>query len=124
MRHNLPRWDGSPFPEKRLYVHDEQGFGDTIERIRMSEALEEPLIRAIPLAAPGLARFSITGLLAESRQSAESLRLELNDRNGDMASLNTRLDEQQHQAGHLHGQLEERPHAAAPGQNGSYSPCA
>ena len=34
LRHNLPRWDGSPFPEKRLYVHDEQGFGDTIQFVR------------------------------------------------------------------------------------------
>jgi len=34
LRHDLPRWDGSPFPEKRLYVHDEQGFGDTIQFVR------------------------------------------------------------------------------------------
>jgi len=32
--HKLPRWDGSPFPGKRLYVHDEQGLGDTIQFVR------------------------------------------------------------------------------------------
>ena len=34
IRHSLPRWDGSPFPEKRLLVYDEQGFGDTIQFVR------------------------------------------------------------------------------------------
>jgi len=34
LRHNLPCWDGSPFPQKRLLVNDEQGFGDTIQFVR------------------------------------------------------------------------------------------
>ncbi len=34
LRHDLPRWSGGPFPGKRLYVHDEQGLGDTIHFVR------------------------------------------------------------------------------------------
>ena len=34
LRHKLPRWDGSPFPQKRLLVFGEQGFGDTIHFVR------------------------------------------------------------------------------------------
>ena len=34
IRHNLPRWDGSPFPDKRLLVYGEQGFGDIIQFVR------------------------------------------------------------------------------------------
>lgn len=36
-----PRWDGLPFRGRRLLVHDEQGFGDTIQFIRYL-----PLIKA------------------------------------------------------------------------------
>jgi Flp pilus assembly protein TadD len=32
--YDLPRWDGSPFVGRRLLVHYEQGFGDTIQFIR------------------------------------------------------------------------------------------
>ncbi|WP_170976597.1 tetratricopeptide repeat protein [Rhizobium sp. FKL33] len=36
---SVPRWDGSPAPEKVLLVHGEQGFGDNIQFIRfVSEA--------------------------------------------------------------------------------------
>ena len=31
----VPRWDGSPMPGKTLLIHDEQGFGDTFQFIRM-----------------------------------------------------------------------------------------
>ncbi len=33
-RHDLPRWSGGPFSGKQLYVHDEQGLGDTIQFVR------------------------------------------------------------------------------------------
>ena len=33
-RYDKPRWDGSPFVGKRLLVHYEQGFGDTIQFVR------------------------------------------------------------------------------------------
>lgn len=31
----LPRWDGRPTPGKTLLIHDEQGFGDTFQFMRM-----------------------------------------------------------------------------------------
>jgi tetratricopeptide (TPR) repeat protein len=33
-RYELPRWDGSEFSGKRLYIHDEQGLGDTLQFLR------------------------------------------------------------------------------------------
>jgi tetratricopeptide (TPR) repeat protein len=33
-RYDLPRWRGEPFSGRRLYVYDEQGFGDTIQFCR------------------------------------------------------------------------------------------
>jgi tetratricopeptide (TPR) repeat protein len=33
-KHQKSRWDGSPMKGKRLLVHDEQGFGDTLQFIR------------------------------------------------------------------------------------------
>lgn len=33
-RYRRPRWQGEPFAGRRLYVHDEQGFGDTIQFVR------------------------------------------------------------------------------------------
>ena len=30
----IPLWDGSSFTGKRLFVHSEQGFGDTLQFIR------------------------------------------------------------------------------------------
>jgi hypothetical protein len=30
-----PRWDGQPIPGKTLLIHDEQGFGDTFQFLRM-----------------------------------------------------------------------------------------
>ena len=33
-RYNLPRWDGSPLEGKKIFVHDEQGIGDTIQFVR------------------------------------------------------------------------------------------
>ncbi len=32
-----PRWDGRPIPGQTLLIHDEQGFGDTLQFIRMVE---------------------------------------------------------------------------------------
>ncbi|WP_322046498.1 glycosyl transferase family 8 [Paraburkholderia sp. J67] len=31
----LPRWDGQPLPGKTLLIHDEQGYGDTFQFMRM-----------------------------------------------------------------------------------------
>lgn len=33
-KHTKPRWDGSPLKGKRLLIHDEQGYGDTLQFIR------------------------------------------------------------------------------------------
>jgi len=33
-RYEMPRWDGSPFPEKKLFVHYEQGLGDNLQFVR------------------------------------------------------------------------------------------
>jgi len=33
-RDEMPRWDGSLFHDKRLFVHGEQGFGDTLQFVR------------------------------------------------------------------------------------------
>ena len=33
-RYRVPRWDGTPFQGKRLYVHAEQGLGDTLQFVR------------------------------------------------------------------------------------------
>ncbi len=41
-RHGVPRWDGSPFKGKRLLVHDEQGFGDTLQFLRYL-----PMVKAL-----------------------------------------------------------------------------
>jgi tetratricopeptide (TPR) repeat protein len=40
-RYPLPSWDGAPFGGKRLYVHDEQGYGDVIQFARFL-----PLVKA------------------------------------------------------------------------------
>jgi len=40
-RYDIPRWDGTPFQGKRLYVHDEQGFGDTLQFIRYLPLVKE-----------------------------------------------------------------------------------
>jgi hypothetical protein len=31
-----PRWDGTPIPDKTLLIHDEQGYGDTFQFIRLT----------------------------------------------------------------------------------------
>jgi Flp pilus assembly protein TadD len=33
-RFGVPKWDGKPFPGKRLFIHDEQGLGDVIQFAR------------------------------------------------------------------------------------------
>jgi predicted O-linked N-acetylglucosamine transferase (SPINDLY family) len=40
-RYDIPRWDGTPFQGKRLYVHAEQGFGDTLQFIRYLPLVKE-----------------------------------------------------------------------------------
>jgi tetratricopeptide (TPR) repeat protein len=35
---NVPRWDGSPQPDKCVMIHGEQGFGDNIQFVRFVEA--------------------------------------------------------------------------------------
>ncbi|MDB5523826.1 MAG: repeat protein [Rhizobium sp.] len=34
---DVPRWDGSPIPDKTLMIHGEQGFGDNIQFVRFVE---------------------------------------------------------------------------------------
>lgn len=41
-RYEVPRWDGSAFKGKRLLVHDEQGFGDTLQFMRYL-----PMVKAL-----------------------------------------------------------------------------
>ena len=36
-----PRWEGTPIPGKTLLIHDEQGFGDTFQFIRLTRAARE-----------------------------------------------------------------------------------
>ncbi|VVE68163.1 Beta-barrel assembly-enhancing protease [Pandoraea anapnoica] len=36
-----PRWDGSPIPGKTLLIHDEQGYGDTFQFMRMARWARE-----------------------------------------------------------------------------------
>ena len=36
-----PRWDGSPFIDKRLFIYDEQGLGDTLQFIRYLPMVKE-----------------------------------------------------------------------------------
>lgn len=36
-----PRWDGRPMPGKNLLIHDEQGFGDTFQFIRLIRAAQQ-----------------------------------------------------------------------------------
>jgi len=40
-RMQLPRWDGRPMPGKTLLIHDEQGFGDTFQFLRMVQWARE-----------------------------------------------------------------------------------
>ena len=40
-RMQLPRWDGQPMPGKTLLIHDEQGFGDTFQFLRMVQWARE-----------------------------------------------------------------------------------
>ncbi len=43
-----PRWEGQPIPGKTLLIHDEQGYGDTFQFLRMvAWARERSLARAI-----------------------------------------------------------------------------
>lgn len=36
-----PRWNGQPIPGKTLFIHDEQGFGDTFQFLRLVEKAAE-----------------------------------------------------------------------------------
>ena len=40
-RFKMPVWDGSSFAGKRLYIHDEQGLGDTIQFVRYIPMVKE-----------------------------------------------------------------------------------
>jgi hypothetical protein len=33
-RHNTPAWDGAACPDKTIFIHDEQGLGDTLQFVR------------------------------------------------------------------------------------------
>jgi len=55
-----PRWDGRPIPGKTLLIHDEQGFGDTFQFMRMvpwaKERSQARLVLQITPEQEGLAR--------------------------------------------------------------------
>jgi len=55
-RFDVPKWDGKPFPGKRLFIHDEQGLGDIIQ-----------FARYLPLVKPlgGTVIFEVRGALLE-----------------------------------------------------------
>ncbi len=40
-RYNLPLWDGSPLNGKKIYVHEEQGLGDSLQFIRYLPMVKE-----------------------------------------------------------------------------------
>ncbi len=40
-RLEMPRWDGAPFAGKRLFVHSEQGFGDSLQFVRYLTIVKE-----------------------------------------------------------------------------------
>ena len=40
-RLEMPRWDGAPFAGKRLFVHSEQGFGDSLQFVRYLPMVKE-----------------------------------------------------------------------------------
>jgi tetratricopeptide (TPR) repeat protein len=40
-RFNIPRWRGEPFPGKRLFVHSEQGLGDSLQFVRYLSMVKE-----------------------------------------------------------------------------------
>ena len=37
----MPRWNGNPIPGKTLYIHDEQGYGDTFQFLRLVKQAKE-----------------------------------------------------------------------------------
>lgn len=37
----LPRWNGNPIPNQTLYIHDEQGYGDTFQFLRLVKLAKE-----------------------------------------------------------------------------------
>ncbi|UCH04934.1 MAG: hypothetical protein JSW05_01900, partial [Candidatus Thorarchaeota archaeon] len=39
---DAPRWDGTAFPGKRLFIHCEQGLGDTLQFVRYL-----PMVKAL-----------------------------------------------------------------------------
>lgn len=50
-----PRWDGAPMPGQTLLIHDEQGFGDTLQFLRMApEAKARSGARVVLEVAPEL----------------------------------------------------------------------
>lgn len=51
---NKPQWDGSPLKGKRLLVHFEQGFGDTLQFIRYLPILKQTQQATIIFACPTL----------------------------------------------------------------------
>ncbi len=57
-----PRWDGRPIPGQTLLIHDEQGFGDTLQFIRMVEwAKERSQARVILEVTPPLLSLATRG---------------------------------------------------------------
>jgi tetratricopeptide (TPR) repeat protein len=53
-RLDLPRWDGGPAPGKTILVHDEQGFGDTLQFVRYLPWVRERCGRVVLESRPEL----------------------------------------------------------------------
>lgn len=60
----IPAWDGSPLPGKRIFLHYEQGLGDTLQLVRYALILKQQGATVILGCQPALARlFEISGVV-------------------------------------------------------------
>ena len=50
-----PQWDGAPFPDRTLFIHGEQGFGDAIQMVRFAALAKARGGRVVVEARPSLA---------------------------------------------------------------------
>lgn len=104
----LPRWNGNPIPNQTLYIHDEQGYGDTFQFLRLVKSAKEVSQAKIvfevnqesfPLVSRSLSKvvdqFVVKGQLpppfhmhCELMSLPHALKLKLSDLPGDIPYLN------------------------------------